>query len=292
MASGIAVRGNVLAVTWTSVAGHVFLFDLDARQRVAAWTLPSGPRGYCEAAGIAMDEHYHLFVADTNNDRVCHCNAFGRHLGDFGVPPPEDGDAGRDRPGVLDRPHALALWGDVLFVACGDQPRRRGVQRLSRHGVVHKPLPSRGDSDAKYGAPRGLWVDAEVLLVADTLRGTVQRFRPDGTFLLEWPCLGGSSARPVAVAHRAGTVLVADRHDDEPLRAFGIDGRVRPLPDSLRRHCRDVVGFAFDRQGRLHVLDHHGERVVRARSDFEFDQVVVDLAEFEADPPHGPGSQS
>jgi hypothetical protein len=292
MASGIAVRGNVLAVTWTSVAGHVFLFDLEAQQRVAAWKLPPGPRGYCDAAGVAMDEHYHVFVADTNNDRVCHCNAFGRHLGDFGVPPPDDGDAGRDRPGVLDRPHALALRGDVLFVACGEQPRRRGVQRLTRQGVVLKSLPCRGVADAKYGAPRGLWVDDDVLLVADTLRGTIQRFRPDGTFLREWSCPVGATARPVAVAHRAGAVFVADRHDDEPLRAFGLDGVERPVADSLRRECAAVVGFAFDRQGRLLVLDHHGERVVRARPDFEFDQVVVDLTEFEADPPHGPGSQS
>ncbi|MBL8756349.1 MAG: hypothetical protein JNK15_23850, partial [Planctomycetes bacterium] len=139
--------------------------------------------------------------------------------------------------------------------------------------------------DAKFGAPRGLWADAEGLLVADTMRGIVQRFRPDGTFVRDWACPGGGVARPVAVAHRAGTVLVADRHDDEPLRAFGLDGVERPLPVSLRTQCRAVVGFAFDRVGRLLVLDHHGLRVVRARADFEFDQVVVDLIEVQADPP-------
>jgi hypothetical protein len=123
MAGGIAVRGNLLAVTWSAARGHVFLFDVEAQQRVSAWTLPVGARGYSDAAGVAMDEHYHLFVADPHNDRVCHFSPFGRHVGDFGTPAPAVGDAGRDRPGVLDRPHAVALRGDLLYVACGDQPR-------------------------------------------------------------------------------------------------------------------------------------------------------------------------
>src|SRR5690242_1176643 len=103
MAGGVAVRGNLLCVTWSAARGHVFLFDVEAQQRVSAWTLPVGPSGYSDAAGVAMDEHYHLFVADPHNDRVRHFNAFGRLLADFGSPPPGSGDAARDRPGVLDR---------------------------------------------------------------------------------------------------------------------------------------------------------------------------------------------
>ncbi len=288
MASGLAVRGNVLAVTWAGSLGHVFLFDLLAEQRVAAWTLPAGKRGYCDPAGIAIDEHYHVFVADPKNDRVCHCNAFGRHLGDFGEAPPVAGDAGRDRAGVLDRPHAVALAGDVVFVACGEQPRRRGVQRFSRRGQVLRPLPCCGDSDAKFGAPRGLWADADVLLVADTMRATIQRFRPDGTFLREFRLPTGASGRPMVVAHRAGSVFVGDRHDDAPLRRFDLDGQELAVPSDLLQQCRDVQGITFDAQGRFYVLDHFGERVVRFHADGRFDRLVVDLVEMQADPPRSP----
>ncbi|MFY9344232.1 MAG: hypothetical protein WAT39_17200, partial [Planctomycetota bacterium] len=138
-------------MTWSSSRGHVFLYDLQGQQRISAWTLPPGPRGYCDAAGVAMDEHWRLFVADPHNDRVCHFNAFGRHLRDIGQCPPGTGDAGRDRPGVLDRPVAVALHGEVLWVAGGEQPRRCAVQRFAIDGCALRPLPARGEPTARFG---------------------------------------------------------------------------------------------------------------------------------------------
>lgn len=290
MAGGIAVRGNVLAVTWSSSRGHVFLFDLEAQQRVSSWTLPEGRRGYCDAAGVAMDEHYHLFVADTHNDRVCHFNAFGRHLGDLGLAPPTAGDAGRDRIGVLDRPHALALAGDTLYVACGDQPRRRAVQRLRRGGEVLRPLAARGDAEAKFAAPRALWVDADMVLVADTMRSTIQRFRPDGTFVRELTCAShGAVARPIALVRTGrGNILFVDRHDTVRVRQLTRDGVEAGVPDDFAAHCLEPSGLAVDRRGRVYVLDHHGERVLRFSSELRFDQTVIDLRELLDDPPREP----
>lgn len=290
MAGGIVVRGNLLTVTWSAAKGHVFLFDLEAQQRVSSWTLPAGATGYSDAAGVAMDEHYHVFVADPQNDRVCHFSPFGRHLGDFGSPAPAIGDAGRDRPGVLDRPHAVAVRGDVLYVACGEQPRRRGVQRFSRQGTVLRPLAARGDADAKFGAPRGLWADQEGVLVADTLRGTLQRFRGDGTFLREIPCgPAGGLARPIAVLRQAdGTCVFVDRGDDAGVRAMGGDGVLRELPDDVRSQVVDPIGLAIDRGQRVYVLDRLGERVLRFSPTLHFEQLVIDLAELLDDPPHHP----
>lgn len=288
MASGICVRGNLLAVTWSAAKGHVFLFDLEAQQRVSSWTLPAGATGYSDAAGVAMDEHYHLFVADPQNDRVCHFNPFGRHLGDFGEAPPASGDAGRDRAGVLDRPHAVAVRGDLLYVACGEQPRRRGVQRFSKQGTVLRPLACRGDPDAKFAAPRALWADQEGVLVADTLRGSLQRFRGDGTFVGEIPCAAaGTLARPIAVLRQAnGLCLFVDRGDELGVRAVGVDGVPRPLPDDVRTFVADPLGLAVDRSQRIYVLDHLGERVVRFSPTLHFETIVIDLAELLDDPPH------
>lgn len=288
MTGGIAVRGNLLAVTWSAAQGHVFLFDLEAQQRVSSWTLPAGDAGYSDAAGVAMDEQYHLWVADPQNDCVCRFSAFGRLLERHGDPAPSSGDAGRDRPGVLDRPHAVAIRNDLVYVACGEQPRRRGVQRLSRQGTVLRPLAARGDPDARFGAPRGLWADAEGVLVADTLRGTLQRFRGDGTFLSELPCRrDGVVARPVAVVRLAGGDCVfVDRGDEPGVRILGVDGVARALAPSTAERLRDAIGLAVDKHQNVYVLDHLGERVVRLSPRLQFEDLVIDLAELLDDGPH------
>ena len=281
MAGGVAVRANLLCVTWSAGSGHVFLFDLEARQRVSAWALPPTPQGYSDAAGVAMDQHFQLFVADPHNHRVCRFSAFGRHLGDLGLPAPESGDTARDRPGVLDRPHAVAVAYGTVFVACGDRPRRRGVQRLLPTGEVQRPLWSGGDVEAVFGAPRALWVDAEGILVADTLCGRIQRFRRDGTFLAHLACgEAGAIARPVAVLRRRdGSILFADRGDEPGLRVVRPDGARLPAAAGMAAHVDDAFAFAVDAVERIYVLDRGGERVQRFLPDLTYDGVVVDLIE-------------
>lgn len=291
MAGGVAVRGNLLCVTWSAARGHVFLFDVEARQRMSSWSLPAGPNGFSDAAGVAMDEHFHLYVADPVNDRVAHFSAFGRHLGDFGAPAPTVGDAGRDRPGVLDRPHAVALRGDVLYVACGERPRRRGVQCFTTRGEPRRGLASGGLAEQEFGAPRGLLADRDGLLVADTLHGRIQRFRGDGTFVSHLPMPGGEGrARPVAMARLpGGALLVADRGDEPGVHALLGEG-VAPVDLApLRDACHDVSALATDARGRLYVLDHGGERVQRFSRDLFADGFGVDLTEHLSDFEHGPG---
>lgn len=281
MVGGIAVRANLLCVTWSAAQGHVFLFDVDARQRVSAWPLPAPPGGWSDAAGVAIDAHFDLYVADPHNDRVHHFTAFGRHVGDLGLAAPATGDTGRDRPGVLDRPHAVALTDDAVLVACGDRPRRRGVQRFSRTGEVLRPLASGGDVEAVFGAPRGLWVDAGGVVVADTLHGRLQRFRGDGTFVSHVPCgSGGAVARPVAVLRRRdGSFLYADRGDEPGVFLVRPDGARVKGAEAFAVHCEEPQALAADERGRVYVLDRGGERVQRFGADLAFDTVVVDLAE-------------
>jgi hypothetical protein len=280
MTGGLAVRANLLCVTFSSARGRVLLFDLDARRLMSHWTLPASPAGYSDAGGVAMDEHFHLFVADACNDRVRHYSAFGRHLGDLGVEP--GGAATRDRAGVLDRPHAVALWDDTVYGAGGDHRRRRGVQRLHRDGRVQKPLLPQGDSEGWFGAPRGLWADALGLLVADTLHGLVLRYRLDGTFIAAVATAAGpeDASRPVAVARtRGGALLVVDHGDRPDVRLISVDGRERSLPPAMQEHVQHGLALARDEQDRIYVLDRGGERVQRFGPDLGFDAVLVDLSE-------------
>jgi len=172
----------------------------------------------------------------------------------------------RDRPGVLDRPHGVALLGDTVLVACGDRPRRRGLQRFARSGTPLRPLLSGGDPEAAFGAPRAVWADADGVLVADTLHGRIQRFRADGTFVSHLQCTrSGSLARPVALLRvRGGEVLVVDAGDEPGVHLLGLEGQRRPAAALV---------------GRVYVLDHGGERVVRFAADLTFEQVLVDLRE-------------
>jgi sugar lactone lactonase YvrE len=281
MAGGVAVRANLLCVTWSAARGHVFLFDLEAARPMSAWTLPATARGYSDAAGVAMDAHFHLFVADPHNDRVCHFSAFGRHLGDLGLPAPAQGDVVRDRPGVLDRPHGVALLGDTVLVACGDRPRRRGLQRFARGGGALRPLLSGGDAEATFGAPRAVWADGDGVLVADTLHGRIQRFRPDGTFISHLRYARTDVlARPIAVLRlRSGRIVVVDAGDEAGVQVLDPSGERAPAVSPFADVCTEAIALAADEQGRVYVLDHGGERVVRFAADLVFDRVLVDLRE-------------
>lgn len=264
MGGGIAVRGNLLAVAFSAAKGHVVLVDVDARRRVAGWRLPDGDAGWSDAAGVAMDERYHVFVADAHNDRVLEYAPFGRLVRSYGEPPPARGDAARDRVGVLDRPHAVAVRQDVVFVACGEQPRRRAVQRWTRLGVPMRPLACRGEPDAKFGAPRGLWADPRGLVVADTLHGELQEFRIDGTFVRAVATAPAGAQRPTAVARDGdGAFWFVS---DGVVHGLLPDGRPAPMPP-FGDQCVDVVGLAIDEFGRFYVQDRHGDRVQRFARD-------------------------
>ncbi|MFM1871735.1 MAG: hypothetical protein RL398_1157, partial [Planctomycetota bacterium] len=221
----------MLCITWSAARGHVFLFDLEAGERVSSWTMPAtadeaaskAVSHWSDAAGVAIDEHFHLYVADPHNHVVRHFSAFGRHLGDLGRPPEGDGDALRDRPGTLHRPQGVALCGGELLVAQGDVPRRRGVQRFALGGAVLRPLASGGDPDAKFAAPQAIACDDREILVADTGNGRIQRFRHDGSFVAAVPCgRSGEFARPFALTSLGGGAMLAlDRGDRR--EAFVID---------------------------------------------------------------------
>ena len=167
-------------------------------------------------------------------------------------------------------------------------PRRRGVQRFSRQGTALLPLLARGDVEAKFGAPRGLWADAQGVLVADTLRGTLQQFAGDGRFMREWPCGNAGQARPIAVVRRLdGSVLFADRGDTLGVFAFDRDGAAIDSA-AFQQHCQQASALALDSQQRVYVLDHAGERVLRFTAALQFEQVLFDLSELQVDSPRAP----
>lgn len=280
MFGGIAVAGNLLCVSYTDVRGKVFLVDLDDRRLVSRWSY-EGPGGsYADAGGIAMDESFHVFVTDTANDMVRKFSAFGRELSQYGDRPQRGaGAASRDRHGTFDRPVQIAVRGKIAYVCCGERKLVRGVQRVDlAHGRMLDRLRAFGDSEGRFGAPRGIAVDEREVYVADTMHGVVQRFRRDGMFVCEVRTSAhhAEASRPVAVLPLPdGELLVADAGDYHGLRRIRANGRV----EEVAAEFDEATDLASDDRGRIYVLDRAGQRVQRLTSGLEPDGLIVDLAE-------------
>lgn len=284
MFGGLATQKNLLCVAHAEARGKVFLFDLEERRLASFWEYGGEDEagGYADAGGVAMAADFSLYVADARNDVVRHFNPFGMELGRVGrTPEGAPGAQRRDRNGTLDRPRAVAVFEDTLFVGCGEGKLRRGVQRFRRNGVIREPLRSFGEAEGRFGAPRGLFVDHDGLLVADTLHGVVQRFTVDGRYVGHFSTAHapGESSRPAAVVRMAcGDVLVAESGDRPGLRRFGIDGAQRD-PVATDVELLDPIALARGEEGRLYVLDRDGERVQRLDAEGTGGERIVDLAE-------------
>ncbi len=280
MFGGLAVAKNLLCVAHADVRGRVFSFDLEAQRLVATWEYGPVDGGYADAGGVAMAPDFSLFVADTRNDVVRCFNAFGVEVGRLGLPvAAAAGAAARDRNGTLDRPRAVVVADGIVFVACGERPLRRGVQRLRRRGAVLQPLRALGSAEQRFGAPRGLWAGARELLVADTLHGVVQRFTLAGRYVgrFSTALAADETSRPIAVVELAdGDTLVADAGDRPGLRRCHAGGGVEVVCEN--DDFIEPVGLARDARGRVYVLDRDGERVRRLSAALTVERDVVDLA--------------
>ncbi len=288
MSAGLALRKNLLCVSFTSARGQVFLFDLEERRLISQWRFDESEERFSDAGGVAIHEGFQIFVADTLNHSVRRFNAFGKEIGRLGKPWTADMTAARrDRPGVLDSPRDVAVFGDSVFVVCGERRRRRGLQRFHVDGALEGTYPSRGDSEAEYGAPRGVWVGKEGVFVADTLRGCIQRFRLSGAFVNEFGTDAGlrstEVSRPVNIAvvrlGDADRVVVLDDGDRPGLVMFSSNGERLELPRSLLSLLDDPVALATDEAGRLWLLDRAGVRVLRCDLKLRTAETVVDLEE-------------
>jgi hypothetical protein len=282
MFGGIAVARNLLCLAYSEARGKVFLVDLDERRTVSFWEYGQ-ENGYADAGGVAMAPDFSLYVADTRNDLVRWFTPFGVEIGRLGATSDRGpGAARRDQTGILDRPRSVAIHDSTVYVACGEQELRRGVQRFRRDGSVLEPLRAFGEVEGMFGAPQGLFADDLGIVVADTLHGLLQRFGPDGRFIgqVSTATPQGPSSRPVAVVRLAdGDLLVADRGDQRGLARFSVDGEPRRW--KCDAEFDGPIDLARDRKDRIYVLDRDGERVQRLHSGLGFDTLIVDVAEIQ-----------
>ena len=284
MYGGVAVLNNLLCVSYTDVRGKIVLVDLADRRPVAFFEWGGDTHSYADAGGIAFDDKTTLFVADAENHVVRRFTIFGKEIGRLGAVSDASRHAqGRDRIGVLNHPRAVAVLGDEVVVACGEGRLRYGVQRFTREGESLPPLRSQGDPQASFGAPRAVATCAGEILIADTLRGDIQRFRQSGAFVHSFPCVRGAERppRPVAVAGLPDrSVVVALEGPDAGLARYSALGDRLAFVRDGDRGLEHPSALAVSAHGEIYVLDRHGDRVQRWTADLQSGEVILDLAEF------------
>lgn len=281
---GIAILRNLIGIAHGEAHGQVFLFDLRDRRVVSRVAVRAPDNAFTDAGALAIDASCSLYVADTRNDVVRRYTAFGREVLTYGHSVARGpGAVARDRVGVLDRPRAVAVHDGVLWVACGERKLTRGLQRFDL--VSGAPLGfvrAFGEVDARFGAPRGLTIDDQGVLLADTLHGVVQRFHHDGRYVGDVPLRRdpGDVARPIAVLRLVdGDLLVIDAGDRGGLLRVALSGARRAPPPWPQDTFSEPNALAGDAEGYVYVLDRHGERVHRLHPDLNYDGVVIDLQE-------------
>lgn len=281
MFGGIAVVRNLLCIACADARGRVFLVDLEERRPISYWEYSGPDGGYADAGGVALGPDFSIWIADTRNDVVRRFTAFGKEVGRLGARQERaPGAAGRDRPGALDAPRAVAVHDGTVFVACGERELVGGVQRFRTTGEPLAPVSAFGEVGRRFGAPRGLWADARGLWVADTLHGVVQRFSAAGRFVCTTPTARspGAVSRPVAVLPLpGGDLLVADHGDQPGVVRVRLGGAVEPV--ETMADLDRPLGLAQDSRGGVLVLDADGERVHRFAPDLGERRLVVDVTE-------------
>lgn len=212
----------------------------------------SGPAPLNKPEGIALDSEGHIWVADTENNRVVELSSTGtqiRTCGSFGV-----GNGEFNKPGGI----AVSSTG---YVWIADTANNR-IQELSSTCTFVRAVGSLGTGNLKFKEPHGLAVDsAGHVWVADTGNNRIQEVSAEGAYMTQYGTIGtghGQFKAPDGVAiDKTGDVWVADTGNGRVqeltsegayVREFGKEGIAEPCKEEKKEIvCTSgwATGIAF-----------------------------------------------
>lgn len=165
-----------------------------------------------------VDTAGHVYVADSNGDRIQKFDESGTFLTKWGTPGSGNGQF-NDPFGI-----AVDASGNV-YVA--DTFNHR-IQKFDSSGTFKTKWGTLGSGNGQFNTPFGVATDAAGdVYVADSSNSRIQKFNASGTFLAEWGTLGsgdGQFNNPSGVAvDAAGDVYVADSANNR-IQQFDANG--------------------------------------------------------------------
>ena len=186
---------------------------------VRTWgTGGTGTAQFQSPQGVAVDGAGHLYVTDTDNDRVQKFDLRGGFLGQWGTTGGGDGQ--------FHAPDGIAVNADGdVYVA--DTYNNR-IQKFGPDGTYLTQWGSTGSGDGQFQGPEGVGIDSSGnVYVADAANDRIQKFDANGTYLTQWGSAGGAHGQfrtPWGVAVDAtDQVYVVDRFDDR-IQVFDANG--------------------------------------------------------------------
>jgi DNA-binding beta-propeller fold protein YncE len=209
----LAIEGDELYVAehWND---RIHIFGLDGTPRRIIGGSGAGPGQFSAPGGVAVAANGDLYIADFYNHRVQQLRPDGAFVRQWGA----TGENGL-WAGEFNYPTDVAVSADgILYVADGYNDR---IQAFGPEGrFLHKwggpfALNISGPFNGWFATVTGIAVDKDGdVFVADFYNHRIQKFAPDGTFLVSFGDKGSAPGQfryPVAVAAADdGSVYVAD----------------------------------------------------------------------------------
>jgi len=252
----VAPNGDIYLVD--GVNNRIIVTGSDGRWKFDFGSYGSGKGQFKFPLGIDIDTAGEVYVADTGNHRIQVFDLQGNFLYLFSTSTLSD-RAPSDPVDVLFCPVNA-----YIYVSDNDNHRIKVFNRKGR-AQFHW-----GDFGEDYGYFRYPGIMAlnkyNEILVVDVLNTRLQKFTPSGQFLADigtWGVTEGKLFRPKGVAvDRRGRIFISDSYMGV-IQVFNDTGRVLGVlcRDGRIRRLTTPVGMAFDREGRLLIVEMRANKI-------------------------------
>jgi sugar lactone lactonase YvrE len=200
----------------------------------------AGNGGFDFPVGVAVDGSGHVYVVDSEKNRVQKFDESGKLLDGWG-------EAGAG-PGQFQSPDGIAVdgSGDVYVVDLGNAR----VEKFDPSGNFLSEWGSEGRGPGQLRAPEGIAVDGSGnVFVVDAVNDRVTKYNPAGALLTEW---GGFRLPNGVAVDSAGDVYVANSEGGN-VEEFTGDGAL--IAQWGAKQLKFPVGIATNSAGEVFVTD-------------------------------------
>ena len=157
----------------------------------------------------------HLYIADTDNNRIQILDINGTYVSKFGSQGTADGQ--------FNSPRAITTTTTHLYIADTENHR---IQIFDINGTYVSQFGSEGTADGQFNSPQGITTNGTHLFVADTENHRIQIFDNTGNYAGQFGSNGGVDGEfrsPSGIATNSTHIFVADSANHR-IQIFNVNG--------------------------------------------------------------------